>query len=57
MYTQTLGVCDDCINVAYDNGIQGYEAQCAAMRNIGRDCEDHMCIKHEGEGDLCGCPC
>ena len=50
-------VCDDCITVAYDNGIQGYEDQADMMRIMGADVEDHECIKHEGQGDTCGCPC
>jgi hypothetical protein len=27
------------------------------MRIMGADVEDHLCVKHEGEGDTCGCPC
>ena len=57
VYTPDIRVCDDCLNVAYDNGINGYEAQADAMRMIGRDCEDHECIKHIEPGELCGCPC
>ena len=50
-------VCDDCINVAYDAGFGSYEDQANMMRMLGADVEDHECIKHEGQGDTCGCPC
>lgn len=50
-------VCDDCINVAYDNGIEGYEHQADMMRIVGADAEDHECIKYIEPGEKCGCPC
>jgi len=50
-------VCDDCINIAYDNGIQGYEHQADMMRIMGADVEDHECIKYIEQGEKCGCPC
>lgn len=52
-----IGVCDDCLNIAYDAGFKGYEAQADAMRIMGQDTEDHKCIKHIEPGEKCGCPC
>ena len=51
-------VCDDCLNVAYDHGVQGYHAQADVMREVGAEVEDHLCGEVETDGDIkCGCGC
>jgi hypothetical protein len=50
-------VCDDCLNVAYDEGIEGWEAQAATMRDAGDIIEDHLCIEMEEPEIKCGCAC
>ncbi len=42
---EDVDVCDDCLMVAYDNGFVGYEAQASAMVLLGREIEDHDCIR------------
>ena len=51
-------VCDDCLNIAYDNGIKGYEEQAKAMIELGFIVEDHLCDEIETEGEIkCDCSC
>ena len=45
-------VCDDCLLIAYDNGVDNYVDQATMMMAIGAESEDHMC---EGNSCLCGC--
>ena len=52
-------VCDDCITVAYDNGIQSYDDQVVTMLDAGDVLEDHLCVARE-EPELniqCDCNC
>lgn len=56
-------VCDSCLNVAYDIGVEGYEQQTSTMLELGAEVEDHLCDKIEeriwGNGDwepACDCP-
>ena len=39
----SVEVCDYCVNVAYDEGIEGYENQLALMVEMGADMGDHLC--------------
>ena len=51
-------VCDDCLDVAYDMGIEGYEEQAYMMQMIGREAPDHLCIETEEPGLMaCACGC
>ena len=51
-------VCDDCVNIAWDNGIRGYNAQASAMMELGADVEDHTCEEVETDGEVkCLCAC
>ena len=55
-------VCDECMNVAYDNGIDDPEKQVLVMVTSGKECEDHICerkelTKEELEGRICKCSC
>ena len=55
-----VDVCDSCLLLAYDAGIEGIEAQSYAMREAGEVLHDHLCdAKEEPEyfpqGCACGC--
>ena len=52
-------VCDYCLNVAYDNGFEGYDQQAAIMVEMGADVEDHLCDRNEepDEDIRCDCSC
>ena len=52
-------VCDYCLNIPYDYGVQTYEEQANIMIEIGADVEDHLCDQNE-ESDasiVCECAC
>jgi hypothetical protein len=53
-----LDVCDDCLLVAYDMGLEG-EVQASTMAELGRELPDHICILTEepDEGFICDCAC
>ena len=48
-------VCDECLMVAYDNGIEGDQQQ-TMMIEMGGDVEDHLCEMVE-EPELINCLC
>lgn len=52
-------VCDYCVNIPYDYGIQTYEEQASLMMEMGADVEDHLCDQNEepGSGIVCDCAC
>ena len=52
-------VCDDCLTVAYDNGIYDPNAQERAMVQLGAIMEDHLCVTVEEPklGIRCDCSC
>ena len=53
-----IEVCDNCLNVAYDNGMQGYMEQAEAMIQLGLELEDHLCEETESQGEIrCECSC
>ena len=53
-----IQVCDYCVNVAYDQGIQGYEEQATIMITMGSEVEDHLCDEVETVGEVrCACDC
>ena len=59
--TSTIGnpeVCDDCIDVAYDMGMNGYDEQAYVMMSMGRELPDHDCIEVLEPGLMkCACGC
>ena len=52
-------ICDDCALVAYDEGIDSWDAQVAFMVNVGDMASDHLCsAKDEPSlGIQCDCGC
>ena len=52
-------ICDDCSLVAYDEGIEGWEAQVDFMVMIGGEVYDHVCTAREEPslGIKCDCGC
>ena len=50
-------VCDDCLTVAYDNGIDAYDDQVNCMIEAGNMIEDHMCSQVEEPEIKCACAC
>ena len=51
--------CDDCLDVAYDNGIEDTATVMMILGEMGAEMEDHDCIKFL-EPDLnfrCDCAC
>lgn len=51
--------CDDCLTIAYDNGVFGIDAQKQFLSIVGQEIEDHICIQTE-EPELkikCLCSC
>ena len=52
-------ICDDCSLVAYDMGIQGWDAQVETMIELGADLPDHECTAQiEPELEIhCDCSC
>ena len=51
-------VCDDCLLVAYDNGIPTRAEQELVMIELGADVEDHLCETVESGGAVsCACGC
>ena len=54
-----LDICDDCSLVAYDEGIEGWEAQVDCMVMIGGEAPDHICAAREEPSiDIwCDCGC
>jgi len=56
--TTDMEVCDDCLDCAYDMGVEGYELQADCMRLIGKEAPDHLCIETEEPGLMkCACAC
>lgn len=54
-----MSVCDYCVNVAYDEGVETYEEQATIMMTIGEEMPDHLCDTTE-EPDAkirCDCSC
>lgn len=50
-------VCDECLLVAYDEGLQG-EEQDLMMVDLGSELADHLCDEIETDGEMrCGCSC
>ena len=41
--TTETQVCDTCILIAYDMGVQEYDEQVRVMMEIGDICSDHTC--------------
>ena len=57
---RVVDVCDSCLTVAYDAGIEDAGAQDYAMREAGEVLPDHLCdAKDEPEyfQQRCGCGC
>ena len=51
-------VCDSCMTVAYDKGINGAAEQAATMVSIGAELSDHICDECEPDGEIrCDCGC
>jgi len=50
-------VCDDCLTVAYDEGIYDYDDQVMTMLSIGGDIYDHICNHVEEPEIECACAC
>jgi len=51
-------VCDSCMTVAYDKGINGAAEQAATMVSIGAELSDHICDEFEPDGEIrCDCGC
>ena len=52
-------ICDDCSLVAYDGGIEGWDAQVDFMVMMGADVYDHLCTAKEEPsiGIQCDCGC
>ena len=56
-------VCDECLLVAYDEGLRGKE-QDLMMVDLGSELPDHLCDEIETDGEVygedamrCGCSC
>ena len=57
---QPREVCDDCLMVAYDEGVDDGEAQITLMVTTGSELPDHECILSDDEPDdgwVCDCTC
>jgi hypothetical protein len=53
-----MTVCDDCLTAAYDEGVNGYEAQASMMIDLGDEWQDHECVELELEVKIrCDCGC
>jgi len=51
-------VCDSCCDVAYDDGITGWDEQQMIMRELGNELADHLCDQRESDGEIrCACLC
>mgnify|MGYP001617718041 CR=1 FL=1 len=52
-------VCDSCLDVAYDNGFEGYQAQANVMMEMGADLPDHLCdaVQEPECWPVCQCGC
>jgi hypothetical protein len=52
-------ICDDCSLVAYDMGVEGWDAQVEVMVDLGRELPDHVCTaRDEPELEIqCDCAC
>ena len=50
-------VCDYCVNVAYDQGVESYKDQAEIMVIAGGDVEDHLCDVNEEPDDNIRCDC
>lgn len=50
-------VCDDCLTVAYDNGVYDYDGQVMTMLQIGDELDDHICNHVEEPEIQCACAC
>jgi hypothetical protein len=59
MNVKDFEVCDDCLLVAYDKRIEGYQQQAYAMAMGGDVLKDHDCTsKMEPELNIrCDCAC
>lgn len=57
--TRKIDVCDDCMLVAYDKGIETHGEQAMIMVTLGKELEDHICIVREepDEDFTCDCAC
>ena len=57
----TWPVCDDCLNIAHDSGINGCVEQARFMEQIGAELPDHLCemaLDPADRGrDSCTCGC
>jgi len=55
---RVVEVCDDCVNKAYDQGVEGYDEQVSTMMSIGAELPDHLCEELELDGEIrCDCGC
>ena len=52
-------ICDDCSLVAYDMGVEGWDAQIETMVLLGSELADHLCTAKEEPsiGIQCDCGC
>ena len=51
-------VCNKCLEVAYDNGVDDKDLQEEMMIDLGLDLEDHLCDQVETGGQVkCDCRC
>ena len=56
--TPASEVCDSCCDVAYDDGITGWDEQQMIMRELGSELADHLCDQRESDGEIrCACLC
>ena len=56
--TKANEVCDSCCDVAYDDGITGWDEQQMIMRELGSELADHLCDQRESDGEIrCACLC
>ena len=52
-----MNVCDECLLVAYDEGIYDGEEQARVMVEMGADVQDHTCESVEEPDITCFCGC
>jgi len=55
--TRKADICDDCALIAYDAGIDGWDAQVAFMVDGGDMVDDHLCSAKEDPSAEIQCDC